>query len=142
VFNPDSRTLEVRIDVNNPGDFLKPDMYVKIKINTYAGENLAVPKNAVLRTGEKNYVYVEKEKGVYVPRNVDIGYEQDGYYAVTSGLKEGETVASQGGFLIDSETQIEQGFMSENKMNNNSEDKPKINPDQDIMKDMEKKNKK
>ena len=142
VFNPDSRTLEVRIDVNNPGDFLKPDMYVKIKINTYSGENLAVPKNAVLRTGEKNYVYVEKEKGVYVPRNVDIGYEQDGYYAVTSGLKEGETVASQGGFLIDSETQIEQGFMSEHKMNNNSEDKPKINPGQDIMKDMEKKNKK
>ena len=140
VFNPDSRTLEVRIDVNNNGDILKPDMYVKIKINTYAGENLAVPKNAVLRTGEKNYVYVEKEKGVYVPRNVEIGYEQDGYYAVTSGLKEGETVVSSGGFLIDSETQIEQGFMSQshdmNKMNNNEDDKPKINPDQDIMKDM------
>ncbi|MFI5144463.1 MAG: efflux RND transporter periplasmic adaptor subunit [Ignavibacteria bacterium] len=142
VFNPDSRTLEVRIDVNNSGDFLKPDMYVKIKINTYAGENLAVPKNAVLRTGEKNYVYVEKEKGVYVPRNVDIGYEQDGYYSVTSGLKEGETVVSQGGFLIDSETQIEQSFMSEQKTNKNSDDKPKINPDQDIMKDMEMKNKK
>ena len=146
VFNPDSRTLEVRIDVNNNGNILKPDMYVKIKINTYTGENLAVPKNAVLRTGEKNYVYVEKEKGVYVPRNVEIGYEQDGYYAVTSGLKEGETVVSSGGFLIDSETQIEQGAMSQghdmNKMNNNDEDKPKINPDQDIMKDMDMKNKK
>lgn len=144
VFNPDSRTLEVRIDVNNPENFLKPGMYVKIKINTYAGENLAVPKNSVLRTGEKNYVYVEKEKGVYVPRNVEIGYEQDGYYAVTSGLKEGETVVSSGGFLIDSETQIEMNGVQGHDMSkmNNDEDKPKINPDQDIMKDMDMKNKK
>jgi Cu(I)/Ag(I) efflux system membrane fusion protein len=143
VFDPNSRTLEVRIDVNNRNDKLKPDMYVKVKINTYSGQYIAVPKNSVLRTGEKNYVYVEKEKGIYIPRNVEIGFEQDGYYAVTSGLNEGETVVSSGGFLIDSETDIENGNMPEhqghdmNNMNKEGEEKLKINPDQDIMKDMD-----
>ena len=144
VFDPASRTLEVRIDVANRGFKLKPDMYVKIKINTFRGQNLAVPKNAVIRTGDKDIVYVEKEKGVYVPRRVKIGYEQDGYYEILSGLKEGEVVVSSGGFLIDSESQIELGYNSghsDSSMNmSGSEEHFKINPDRDIMKDMSKKN--
>ena len=143
VFNADSRTMEVRIDVANTNNRLKPDMYVKIKINTFSGQWVAVPQNAVIKTGDRNIVYFEKEKGVYVPRDVQIGAEQDGYYAVTSGLKEGEIVVSSGGFLLDSETQIQRGDKSENqvhdmnKMNNNSDEKLKINKDQDIMKDMD-----
>jgi hypothetical protein len=72
---------------------------------------------------------------------VQVGYEQDGYYAVTSGLKEGEIVVSSGGFLIDSETQIQQGMTSGHEEHdiNKKDDELKINPDQDIMKDMEKK---
>jgi RND family efflux transporter MFP subunit len=140
VFNPDSRTLEVRIDVSNAGNKLKPDMFVKIKLNTFASQTLAVPKNAVIRTGEKNIVYMEKEKGVYVPRAVNILYEQDGYYAVTGDIKEGDKVVSSGGFLIDSETQIQQGFTSGHENHKTkTDDEPKINPGQDIMKDMEKK---
>ena len=142
VFDAQSRTLQVRIDVSNKGGKLKPDMYVKVKINTFFTQNLAVPKNAVIRTGERDLVYVEKEKGVYEPRTVIIGYEQDGYYEITSGLKEGETVVSSGGFLIDSESQIQQGFNSGHEghdMNSNgSEEKLKINAGQDIMKDMNK----
>jgi multidrug efflux pump subunit AcrA (membrane-fusion protein) len=142
VFNQDSRTMEVRIDVSNKNYKLKPDMYVKVKLNTYAQQTIAVPKNSVIRTGERNIVYVEKEKGVYEPREVTISYEQDGYYAVTSGLKEGEIVVSSGGFLIDSETQIEEGMNSGHIHDQNKNDDIKINPDQDIMKDMESKNKK
>ncbi|MGH2574066.1 MAG: efflux RND transporter periplasmic adaptor subunit [Ignavibacteria bacterium] len=144
VFNAGSRTLEVRIDVVNKNYKLKPDMYVKVKINTYAAQTAAVPKNAVIRTGERNLVYIEKEKGVYVPAEVQIGYEQDGYYAVTGGIKEGDIVVTSGGFLIDSETQIQKGFTSGHEGHNmntkNSDEELKINPDQDIMKDMEKKN--
>jgi len=95
-----------------------------------------------MRTGERSFVYVEKEKGVYVPKEVQISYEQDGYYAVTSGLSEGEVIVSSGGFLIDSESQIQSGFSSGHdmsKMNEEEKDKLKINPDQDIMKDMNKK---
>lgn len=112
VFNSESRTLEVRIDVNNRDLKLKPDMYVKVKINTYAMQTIGVPKNAVIRTGEHNIVYIEKEKGVFEPIQVQIGYEQDGYYAITSGLNEGDLVVTSGGFLIDSETQIQKGFTS------------------------------
>lgn len=144
VFNPESRTLEVRIDVSNKDMKLKPDMYLKVKINTYVTQSIGVPKNAVIRTGEHNYVYIEKEKGVYEPKEVQIGYEQDGYYAITSGLAEGDLVVTSGGFLIDSESQIQKGFTSghenhgdDTKKENNEE--LKINPNQDILKDMKEK---
>lgn len=143
VFNPDTRTLEVRIDVANKNNKLKPDMFVKIKLNTFASQTLAVPKNSVIRTGEHDIVYIEKEKGIYTPRMVNIVYEQDGYYAVTGDIKEGERVVTSGGFLIDSETQIQKGFTSgqdHSKMPGMEDDKDmKINPDQDIMKDMKNK---
>lgn len=143
VFNPDTRTMEVRIDVANRGNKLKPDMYVKIKLNTFASQTIAVPKNAVIRTGESDIVYIEKQKGVYTPREIKVVYEQDGYYSVTGDLREGEKVVSSGGFLIDSETQIQKGFQSghENHSNQNEDKDLKINPDQDIMKDMENKKK-
>jgi membrane fusion protein, copper/silver efflux system len=141
VFNSESRTLEVRIDVNNRDMKLKPDMYVKVKINTYAMQTIGVPKNAVIRTGEHNIVYIEKEKGVFEPIQVQIGYEQDGYYAIISGLNEGDLVVTSGGFLVDSETQIQKGFTSghENhgdKPKKNGDEELKINPDQDILKDL------
>jgi RND family efflux transporter MFP subunit len=140
VFDPDSRTLEVRIDVSNPGLMLKPDMYVKVKINTYASQSPGVPKNAVIRTGEHDMVYIEKEKGVYVPKQVTISYEQDDYYAISSGLEEGDVVVVSGGFLIDSESQIQKGFTSGHESHSSGNDNGlKINPDQDIMKGMEKK---
>jgi Cu(I)/Ag(I) efflux system membrane fusion protein len=143
VFDTESRTLQVRIDVSNRDGKLKPDMYVKVKINTFHSQNLAVPKNAVIRTGNMDMVYVEKEKGVYEPRTVKLGYEQDGYYEILSGLKEGEKVVSTGGFLIDSESQIQMGLKSGHEgydmSNPNSDEQLKINPGQDIMKDMNKK---
>jgi RND family efflux transporter MFP subunit len=141
VFNPESRTMEVRIDVTNKNQMLKPDMYVKVKINTFAGQTIGVPKNSVIRTGERDIVYIEKENGYYEPREVQVGYEQDGYYAITSGLAEGDIVVTSGGFLIDSETQIQKGFtsghekQSDNPVKNDNEE-PKINPNQDIMKDL------
>ncbi|MEO8514970.1 MAG: efflux RND transporter periplasmic adaptor subunit [Ignavibacteria bacterium] len=141
VFNPESRTLEVRIDVSNKDMKLKPDMYLKVKINTYVTQSVGVPKNAVIRTGDHNYVYIEKEKGVFEPKEVQIGYEQDGYYAITSGLNDGDLVVTSGGFLIDSETQIQKGFTSGHEKHGDNPKKDdneelKINPNQDILKDM------
>lgn len=141
IFDASSRTLQVRIDVSNRDNKLKPDMYVKVKINTFYSQNPAVPKNAVIRTGDKDIVYVEKEEGVYVPRNVKIGYQQDGYYEILSGLKEGEKVVSSGGFLIDSESQIQSGINSSHEGHEMGDDDMKIDSNRDIMKDMDKKNK-
>lgn len=144
VFNPESRTLEVRIDVSNKDMKLKPDMYLKVKLNTYVSQSIGVPKNAVIRTGDNNYVYIEKEKGVFKPIEVKIGYEQDGYYAVTSGLQEGDLVVISGGFLIDSESQIQKGFTSGHENHSGDPKKDineelKINPNQDILNDMKEK---
>ncbi len=141
VFNPESRTLEVRIDVSNKDMKLKPDMYLKVKINTYVTQSIGVHKNAVIRTGDHNYVYIEKEKGVFEPKEVTIGYEQEGYYAITSGLSDGDLVVTSGGFLIDSETQIQKGFTSGHEKHGDNPKKDdneelKINPNQDILKDM------
>jgi membrane fusion protein, copper/silver efflux system len=142
IYDASSRTLLARIDVSNRNGKLKPDMYVKVRINTFFSQSLAVSKNAVLRTGNKDLVYVEKENGIYQPRVITIGYEKDGFYEIKSGLKEGEKVVSSGGFLIDSESQIQQGFNTGHEghdMNSDmNNDDLKINPGQDIMKDMKK----
>lgn len=67
---------------------------------------LAVPHSAVLFTGKRNIVYVEKEEGNYIPMEVVIGPKADEYYPVISGLKAGEKVVTSGGFLIDSQMQL------------------------------------
>ena len=144
IFDASSRTLQVRIDVSNPGNRLKPDMYVKVKLNTFYDQLLAVPKDAVIRKGEHDIVYLETKKGVYLPKQVKVMFEQDGYYAISEGISEGDIIVTSGGFLIDSESQIKAGMTSGHEQNSgpkqeNNEDKMKINPDQDIMKDIEKK---
>ena len=67
---------------------------------------LAVPHSAVLYTGLRNIVYVEKEEGHYEPREVKLGPKADIYYHVISGLKLGERVVTNGNFLIDSQMQL------------------------------------
>jgi Cu(I)/Ag(I) efflux system membrane fusion protein len=84
------------------------------KVQAPAGTVLAVPKDAVLDTGTRTLVYVEKEKGVYTPKEVVIGNEafamingqRKRYYAVRAGLADGVRVVSQANFLIDSQSQI------------------------------------
>ena len=67
---------------------------------------LAVPHSAVLFTGKRNIVYIEKEEGNYVPREVVLGPKADEYYPVIDGLNAGEKVVIEGNFLIDSQMQI------------------------------------
>ena len=67
---------------------------------------LAVPHSAVLFTGKRNIVYVEKEEGNYVPREVVLGPKADEYYPVIDGLSVGEKVVTEGNFLIDSQMQL------------------------------------
>ena len=67
---------------------------------------LAVPHSAVLVTGKRNIVYVEKEEGNYVLREVVLGPKADEYYPVIEGLNAGEKVVTEGNFLIDSQMQL------------------------------------
>jgi RND family efflux transporter MFP subunit len=108
----DSRTVRVRIDIENPDLKLRPEMYVDVGLDIDAGEQLAVPVNAVLPTGEHNIVFVDKGNGELQPRFVELGQQYGDYYEIKSGLNEGERVVSSGNFLIDAESQIQGALKS------------------------------
>ncbi len=140
VFNSDTRSLEVRLDVSNINYKLKPDMFVKVNLSSAQYEwNIVVPRNAVLRTGKMDMVYVKKENNIFIPKMVSVGGERDGYYLISSGLKEGDEIVTSAGFLIDSESQIRSAgnnMQGMEGMNMKKDEEPKFNKDQDVMKDM------
>jgi len=82
-------------------------MYANVNIDTGgAKEELAVPTEAVIRSGERNIVVVSLGKGRFLSRDVILGAAGEGYYQVVSGLKAGETVVTSAQFLIDSESRL------------------------------------
>jgi len=106
IVNSETRTLRVRVEVPNPRGELKPEMYLSATIHAAIGKKLAVPDSAVLDTGVRQLVYVQKAPGQYEPREVRVGREATGFYEVLSGLTEGEQVVTSANFLIDSESKI------------------------------------
>jgi Cu(I)/Ag(I) efflux system membrane fusion protein len=102
----DTRSSRVRFTVPNPGGKLKPQMHTTVEIRIPLGERLVLPDDAVLDSGRRRLVYVEKEAGSFEPRNVGVGLRSDGMIEIISGLKEGERVASAATFLIDSEARL------------------------------------
>jgi Cu(I)/Ag(I) efflux system membrane fusion protein len=102
----ETRTVKVRLTVPNPDGRLKPQMFTNVEIRAGLGKRLAVPDDAVLDTGVRQIVYVDKGEGLFEPREVKLGLRADGYREVLSGLKAGEHVARSATFLIDSEAQL------------------------------------
>ncbi|MFH1800741.1 MAG: efflux RND transporter periplasmic adaptor subunit [Candidatus Omnitrophota bacterium] len=106
VVDPVTRSIRVRAQLENPDGILKPEMYVNAVLKTDLGEQLAVPEEAVFMTGEKNIVFVVREKNIFDPHEVVLGAKADGFYEIKSGLLEGEQVVTSGNFLIDSESRL------------------------------------
>ncbi|HUH64588.1 MAG TPA: efflux RND transporter periplasmic adaptor subunit [Terracidiphilus sp.] len=104
--DPATRTLKVRLQFENPGYQLKPDMYGQIEIQTGGARRLVVPQSAVLNSGERQVVFVDRGSGYFEPRTVQIGAQTDGHIEIVSGLKPGERIVTSGNFLIDSESQL------------------------------------
>ena len=104
--NSDTRTVRVRTEIPNPDRMLKPNMFVTAHIRIPIRNALAVPNDAILRTGVRNIVWVESRPGVFQARDVVIGSSTDSQSEVLAGLTEGDIVAASGGFLIDSESQL------------------------------------
>ena len=101
-----ARTIKVRISLPNKEAKLKINQLVDVYFEKSLGTVLAVPSSAVVDTGTRQVVFVEKEKGVYEPRSIRIGRCTQDMCEVLNGLKEGERVVVKGGFLLDSEAQI------------------------------------
>lgn len=101
-----TRTAKARLDVPNPGFKLKPDMYVNAEIKIDGGRHLAVPEEAVLDSGIRKIVFIEKGAGHFEPKEVKLGAKLDGFYQIVSGLKEGQKIAASPAFLLDSESRL------------------------------------
>ncbi|MFA6186446.1 MAG: efflux RND transporter periplasmic adaptor subunit [Phycisphaerae bacterium] len=106
IFDRIARTLKVRVLVKDPGNRLKPEMYVDVKIFFDLGKKLAVPEQAVMDSGTRKIVYITDPNGYFEARDVKLGPKAQGYYEVLDGLAENQTVVTSGNFLIDSESKL------------------------------------
>ncbi|MBI5188706.1 MAG: efflux RND transporter periplasmic adaptor subunit [Nitrospirae bacterium] len=102
----ETRTAKVRFELLNPGGQLKPQMFTNVEIKIDMGRRLAIPEDAIIDTGTRQVVYVDKGDGYFEPREVMLGVRAEGLREVIMGLKAGERVASSATFLIDSEAQM------------------------------------
>jgi Cu(I)/Ag(I) efflux system membrane fusion protein len=101
-----SRTLTVRMTLDNPDFILKPGMYATAQIMTEpAPDALQVPREAVIDTGNRQIVFIDQGEGHFAPRNVHMGVTgDDGNVQILDGLTAGESVVTSGQFLIDVES--------------------------------------
>jgi membrane fusion protein, copper/silver efflux system len=105
--NAQTRTARVRIELANPDGLLRPDMYVDAEINTGSAEPvLSVPDSAILDTGTRQAVFVDKGQGRFEPRDVKLGQRGDGYVEIREGISDGEPVVVSANFLIDAESNL------------------------------------
>jgi membrane fusion protein, copper/silver efflux system len=104
--DPTTRTARVRATLDNATGRLKPEMYAHAGIRVPLVKSLVIPAAAVISNGRHDIVWVETSSGHFEPRHVRLGERCGDFYQVLDGLREGETVASQGAYLIDSESQL------------------------------------
>ena len=104
--DPATRTLKVRIEAANPNMTLKPEMFVNVEFNVSMPARMTVPAEAVLDTGLKKTVFVDRGNGYLEPREVEVGDRSGDRLEVLKGLTPGERIVTSGNFLIDSESQL------------------------------------
>jgi len=105
--NAATRTARIRIEVPNPDELLRPEMYVDAEIETGTpGAVLAIPESAVLDSGTRQAVLIDKGEGRFEPREVKLGRRGGGFVEVTEGPSEGEAVVTSANFLIDAESNL------------------------------------
>lgn len=105
--NKETRTARLRVALANPEELLLHDMYVDAEIAVGSDAPvLAVPDSAVMDTGRKQAVFVDRGEGRLEPREVKIGERGDGYVEIRDGLTEGEAVVISANFLVDAESNL------------------------------------
>jgi len=103
-----TRTLRVRIWLKQTDQRkFKTNMFVNVEFPVAVGSKIFVPRQAVMDTGMRKIVFVEKNEGSFEPREIQTGAETDDGFEVTSGLKEGERIVVSGNFLLDSESRVQ-----------------------------------
>ena len=101
-----TRTVKVRVELDNPKGELKPEMFADVTIHGRTREALQVPDDAVLESGTRSVVFVDLGEGKLLPRTISVGDHGAGTVEVRDGLKEGEVVVRGANFLVDSESRL------------------------------------
>jgi Cu(I)/Ag(I) efflux system membrane fusion protein len=104
--NQQTRTVKVRLVFHNPNLRMKPEMYGTVRLQVNRGNTLAVPEEAVLDSGTRKVIFVDRGEGMFEPREVRLGPKVGTYYEVVEGLQQGERIVTSGTFLLDSESKL------------------------------------
>ena len=102
----ETRTAKARFIIPNPGMQLKPQMFTNVELQINLGRKLAIPEDAVIDTGLRQIVYLDKGDGYFEPKEVRTGVKAEKLVEVTAGLKQGDKVAAAANFLVDSEAKL------------------------------------
>jgi cobalt-zinc-cadmium efflux system membrane fusion protein len=100
--NPDTRSVGVRVVVENPGDLLKKQMYVRVLIQVgKEGTGLMAPVSAILRDDEKlPFVYIARPHSSFARQHVTLGYRAGDQYEIVAGLQAGDKIVVEGGIFV------------------------------------------
>jgi Cu(I)/Ag(I) efflux system membrane fusion protein len=123
--DPKTHTVKARVEMANPGQRLKPDMFVNAIIRVPLVKGIVVPVTAVIDTGKRQVVWVETSPGMFEPRDVQVGERVEDKAQILSGLKSGDMVAVSGGYMIDSESQLKGSGGGHENMPGMKMDEPK-----------------
>lgn len=106
--NMETRTAPVRIELPNPNGQLLGDMYADVEIASSGGEKkvLAAPESAVIDTGKRQVVLLDRGEGRFEPREVMVGRRGEGFVEIRKGVGEGDRVVTSALFLIDAESNL------------------------------------
>ena len=111
--NQQTRTLNAFVQIPNQDEKLRPQMYANVEVHVPVVSGIVkVPEEAVLHSGERSVVIVEKAKGLFEPRTVELGALGDGYREIRKGVRAGETVVTSSQFLIDSESNLKEAIQT------------------------------
>jgi multidrug efflux pump subunit AcrA (membrane-fusion protein)/YHS domain-containing protein len=107
LFDASTRTLKVRLEMENPGFELRPDMFVDVELPVTFAPAIAVPVDAVLHSGLRKTVFVARGKGSFERRAVQTGRRMGEHIEITDGLNPGEQIVLSGNFFVDSESRLQ-----------------------------------
>jgi Cu(I)/Ag(I) efflux system membrane fusion protein len=104
--NTEARTVRVRLELPNPGLKLKLGMYGTVTLQTETVKTLVVPKEAVMETGLRQLVFLDRGEGTYEPYPVKLGRRSQDSVEVLEGIKEGDRIVTSANFLLDAESKL------------------------------------
>lgn len=105
--SPETRAAQVRVEMSNPLGLLKPDLYASLQLLATGDMALTVPDSAVIDSGTRQVVLVQRAEGLFEPREVTLGRRGDGHAEVLQGVSAGEQVVVRANFLIDAESNLQ-----------------------------------